>query len=83
MHPDMRDAGVLIVVSQSVGNFFPRLPQTRETLRVLANWGAYPIPDRSITIPWKGTPLPDWRAKVTLEDGVKRLVGAATRLEGT
>ena len=40
MHPDMREAGVLIVVSQSVGNFFPRLPQTRETLRVLANWGA-------------------------------------------
>ena len=36
MHPDMREAGVRIGASQSVGNFFPRLPQTRETLRVLA-----------------------------------------------
>ena len=72
------DEGLLYTLEEVVAVF------TRITDRtVLANWGAYPIPARSITIPWKGTPLPDWRAKVTLEDGVKRLVGAATRLEGT
>lgn len=34
-------------------------------------WGGRPYRDREVMVPWKGTPLPGWVAKVSFEEGVK------------
>lgn len=36
--------------------------------------GAFPAPARKITRPWTGPCLPGWRPKVSLEDGIRRLL---------
>ena len=34
-------------------------------------WGGRPYRDREVMIPWKGTPVPGWKAEVKVEDGIK------------
>jgi nucleoside-diphosphate-sugar epimerase len=37
-------------------------------------WGGRPYRTREVMVPWQtGTPLPEWTAKITLEDGLRRL----------
>lgn len=33
-------------------------------------WGGRPYRDREVMIPWKGTPLPGWKAKISVEKGI-------------
>lgn len=38
---------------------------------VKVRWGARPYRDREVMVPWtKGTPLPGWRARTSLEEGI-------------
>ena len=38
-------------------------------------WGGRPYREREIMCPWqKGTPLPGWKAKLSLEDGIKKFL---------
>ena len=41
---------------------------------VRAQWGAYPLPARRITAPWRGPLLPGWRAEVALTDGIRSMI---------
>ena len=41
---------------------------------VKTEWGAYPLPKRRITKPWRGPLLPGWRAEVLLADGIRHLI---------
>lgn len=34
-------------------------------------WGGRPYRDREVMVPWKGTPVPDWEAKVKVEQGIR------------
>ena len=39
------------------------------------NWGALPHRKREVFTPWEaGTPLPNWNAKISLEEGIRRLL---------
>ena len=42
--------------------------------KIRANWDAYKLPPRQITKPWKGPALPNWRARVSLDAGIERLL---------
>ena len=33
-------------------------------------WGGRPYRDREVMVPWKGMPVPGWKAKVTTEEGI-------------
>lgn len=33
-------------------------------------WGGRPYRDREVMIPWKGTPVPGWKAQVKVEEGI-------------
>lgn len=33
-------------------------------------WGGRPYRDREVMVPWKGTPVPGWKAKVSVEEGI-------------
>ncbi len=37
-------------------------------------WGGRPYRDREVMIPWKGTPVPGWKAEVAVEDGIKLFI---------
>lgn len=42
---------------------------------VSINWGKRNYREREVMIPWnKGKKLPDWEAKISLQDGIKRLL---------
>lgn len=41
---------------------------------VVRDWGRIPMPERTITRPWPGEPLPDWRPRVPLEEGIRRFL---------
>lgn len=46
--------------------------------KIQVNYGAYPTPARTPREPWIGPPLPGWRAKVGLAEGIRRyLAGEA------
>ena len=34
-------------------------------------WGGRPYRDREVMIPWKGTPVPGWKAKIDVQKGIK------------
>jgi nucleoside-diphosphate-sugar epimerase len=34
-------------------------------------WGGLPYRAREVMIPWKGNPVPGWKAMISLEDGIK------------
>lgn len=38
-------------------------------------WGSRPYRERDVMKPWRGKPLPGWKAKVSLEEGIRRMVG--------
>lgn len=37
-------------------------------------WGGRPYRDREVMIPWKGVPLPGWKAEVPVEEGIVRFL---------
>lgn len=37
-------------------------------------WGGRPYRDREVMIPWRGTPVPGWKAQVTVEEGIMRFI---------
>jgi nucleoside-diphosphate-sugar epimerase len=37
-------------------------------------WGALSLPERRISVPWRGPFLPGWEARVSLREGVRRLL---------
>lgn len=39
-------------------------------------WGGRPYRDREVMVPWKGTPVPGWKAKVDVEKGILLFLGA-------
>jgi len=39
-------------------------------------WGAYPLPERRIMVPWDGPSLPGWAAKIPLREGLSELIDA-------
>ena len=43
--------------------------------RINIEWGGRPYRDREVMIPWKGIPVPGWKALVDVEDGVKLFLG--------
>ena len=38
------------------------------------NWGKWAMSDREIKIPWKGSNLPGWKPKISLEEGISQLI---------
>ena len=38
-------------------------------------WGGRSYRDREVMVPWKGTPVPGWEAKVKVEEGIKLFLG--------
>ena len=38
-------------------------------------WGGRPYRDREVMVPWKGTPVPGWQAKVPVEKGITLFLG--------
>lgn len=47
-----------------------------ETGRKIArNWGAFALPDRHPETCWDGPSLPGWRARISLREGVRRMLG--------
>lgn len=34
-------------------------------------WGGRPYRDREVMVPWKGTPVPGWKAEVDVENGIR------------
>lgn len=38
-------------------------------------WGGRPYRDREVMVPWKGTPVPGWKARVMVEEGIKLFLG--------
>jgi len=45
---------------------------------IAVNFGAYPVPARTPSEPWVGEPLPGWRARVGLEEGIRRFLAGGT-----
>ncbi|MBQ9230727.1 MAG: NAD(P)-dependent oxidoreductase [Prevotella sp.] len=43
-------------------------------------WGGRPYRDREVMIPWKGTPVPGWKAQVSVIEGIKKFIGGGKRL---
>lgn len=43
-------------------------------------WGGRPYRDREVMTPWKGKPVPGWKAKVMEEEGIKLFLGVSTEL---
>ncbi len=43
-----------------------------------AKWGSYPLPERRIMQPVKGTPLPGWRPRIALADGLAAYFGSTS-----
>ncbi len=38
-------------------------------------WGGRPYRDREVMVPWKGTPVPGWKAEVNVEKGIELFLG--------
>ena len=38
-------------------------------------WGGRPYRDREVMVPWKGIPVPGWKAKVNVKDGILLFLG--------
>lgn len=38
-------------------------------------WGGRPYRDREVMIPWKGTPVPGWKAEIDVEKGIRMFLG--------
>jgi hypothetical protein len=38
-------------------------------------WGGRPYRDREVMVPWKGIPVPGWKAKVNVEEGIQLFLG--------
>jgi nucleoside-diphosphate-sugar epimerase len=45
------------------------------------NFGARPYRDREVMIPWKGKPVPGWKARVPLETGIRLTVAGKDQPE--
>ena len=39
------------------------------------DWGGRPYRDREVMVPWKGRPLPGWKAEVCVEKGIRLFLG--------
>jgi nucleoside-diphosphate-sugar epimerase len=62
-------SGALIKLKDLI-NVYSRI--TRRTLPIV--WGGRPYRPREVMIPWnKGTRLPGWKPKVTLEEGIRQI----------
>ena len=47
----------------------------RVTGRLLnIEWGGRPYRPREVMVPWRGEELPGWRAQVSLEEGIRRMI---------
>ena len=46
---------------------------TGRTLNI--EWGGRPYRDREVMVPWKGTPVPGWKAQVPVEEGIRKFIG--------
>ena len=40
------------------------------------NWGTRPYRDKEVMTPWTGPSLPGWSARVSLEEGMKRMLAS-------
>jgi CDP-paratose synthetase len=50
-----------------------QLFETATGKKIPIEWGSYPYRDREVMMPWtKGVPVPGWKAKISLIDGIKR-----------
>ena len=38
-------------------------------------WGGRPYRDREVMVPWKGIPVPGWKAKIDAEKGIRLFLG--------
>ncbi len=38
-------------------------------------WGGRPYREREVMIPWKGTPVPGWKAEIDVQKGIKLFLG--------
>ena len=41
-------------------------------------WGGRPYRDREVMVPWKGTPVPGWKAAVNVEEGINLFLCGST-----
>lgn len=37
-------------------------------------WGGRPYRDREVMVPWKGNPVPGWKAQISVEEGIRRII---------
>lgn len=49
---------------------------------VPVRWGAKPYRPREVMTPWRGEPVPGWRPRIALEDGIRAAYGARGNVEG-
>jgi len=42
--------------------------------KVIREWGKFPIPQRAPRSLWRGEPVPQWQPRVSLAEGVRRLI---------
>ena len=40
-------------------------------------WGGRPYREREVMVPWKGIPVPGWKAEINVEKGIKLFLGEA------
>jgi nucleoside-diphosphate-sugar epimerase len=52
-------------------------------VRLNVRWGGRPYHDREVMEPWEGTPLPGWKAEVSLRSGLRRTLGGNRSLGRT
>ena len=43
-------------------------------------WGGRPYREREVMIPWKGVPVPEWRAMIGVEDGIRLFLGMSEEI---
>lgn len=43
-------------------------------------WGGRPYRDREVMVPWKGTPVPGWKAQVKVEEGIMLFLGTNSEM---
>lgn len=47
--------------------------------RLNIEWGGRPYREREVMIPWKGKPLPGWKARVDVEKGIQLFIGQSAQ----
>ncbi|MBI4347009.1 MAG: NAD(P)-dependent oxidoreductase [Elusimicrobia bacterium] len=77
--PDRLDGRAFAVRSSTTATLreLVALAEKAAGTRFPVDWGARPYANRQLMKPWRGPTLPGWRAKVGLEEGLRRTLKAA------